>query len=297
LRNADLAMYRAKTSGKAQYALFEAGLTATALERLELQTDLRLALERGELRVHYQPIVSLEDQRVLGVEALVRWAHGSRGLIGPDLFIPLAEETGLIVPIGQWVLEESCRQVRCWQAAHVGCAELTLNVNLSARQFSHKMLVDDIARALRSSGLNPVDLTLEITETAVMRDLDDAIEKLQVLKATGISVAIDDFGTGYASLSAVMQFPIDTLKIDRSFVNNLDRDADRMAVVRSIITLAEGLGLGVTAEGIETAEQMERLRSLGCEEGQGYLFARPMRADECEAFLVADESRRSARAA
>jgi diguanylate cyclase (GGDEF)-like protein/PAS domain S-box-containing protein len=287
LRNADLAMYRAKTSGKAQYALFQTSLTASARERLALETDLRLALERGELRVAYQPIVSLADEAIPGVEALVRWQHPTRGLISPDQFIPLAEETGLIVPLGKWVLEEACRQVRTWQVALPAAAHLRVSVNLSPRQLANRTLVQDVAAALGQSQLDPACLILEITETAVTQDMDEARRKVDALKAMGVGLAIDDFGTGYSSLSMVTRFPLDILKIDRSFVRDIEHDANSMTIVRSVVALADGLGLKVTAEGVETPAQLRLLRSLGCGQGQGYLFARPLPADALRELLQA----------
>jgi diguanylate cyclase (GGDEF)-like protein len=283
VRRADLAMYRAKTSGKAQSALFDASLNALAQERLALETDLRLALERNELCVYYQPIVSLADDCIEGVEALVRWAHPERGMIQPSEFIPLAEETGLIVPLGQWVLEEACRQVREWQRVR---RHLRLSVNLSARQFQHPDLVADVARALEQSGLEPAALTLEITETAVMVDAEDAVTKLTALRAMDIRLAIDDFGTGYSSLSYLTRFPVDTLKIDRGFVSGIERDPHNVAIVRSVLALAEGLNLSVTGEGIETSEQKAVLYTLGCQRGQGYLFSKPLSAADASELLL-----------
>jgi diguanylate cyclase (GGDEF)-like protein/PAS domain S-box-containing protein len=285
LRNADMAMYQAKTNGKAQYALFQSSLTATARERLTLETDLRLALERGELRIVYQPIVTLVDEQLRGFEALVRWQHPTRGLIPPDQFVPLAEETGLIVPLGRWVLEEACRQTQIWRTSAPHCAGLRVSVNLSARQIVHPSLVADVACAIECSGLDPSGLILEITETAVTQDTQEARRKLRALKAMGLDIAIDDFGTGYSSLSVVTRFPLDILKIDRSFVSDIEHDSNSVSVVRSVQALADGLGLYVTAEGVETRAQLELLRSLGCRQGQGYFFARPLSPKQVEALL------------
>ena len=285
LRKADLAMYHAKSSGKGCYAVFDAQLNAAAIERLDLETELRRAMEQRDLRVYYQPIVSLEDGRVREVEALVRWQHPLRGLIAPSGIIPIAEETGLIIELGQWVLEESCRQVRAWQLRYPGEPPLRLSVNLSARQFRHAALVSEIGAALRESALEPFDLTLEITESNLIRDPAGAIAKLQDLKDLGVRLAIDDFGTGYSNLSYLKQFPVDALKIDRSFVQGIELDPRDKAIARSVIALAAAFGLGVIGEGIETEEQATHLRALGCQHGQGYLFAPPLPAAELEALL------------
>jgi EAL domain-containing protein (putative c-di-GMP-specific phosphodiesterase class I) len=220
------------------------------------------------------------------VEALVRWEHPERGLVSPAEFIPLAEETGLIVPIGQWVLEEACRQVREWQLAHPHQPPLGLSVNLSARQFQHPGLVAEIAQALSQSGLDARCLTLELTESVVMQDAEGTVAKLHALKELGIQLAIDDFGTGYSSLSYLKRFPVDTLKIDRSFVDGIGQDAQDTAIVQSVVALAKTLHLSVTGEGIETREQAARLRALGCDRGQGYLFARPLPAEDVAALLA-----------
>jgi EAL domain-containing protein (putative c-di-GMP-specific phosphodiesterase class I) len=258
---------------------------------LELETALRHALDRGEFRVHYQPILSLADERVCEVEALIRWAHPERGLVPPGVFIPVAEETGLIVPIGQWVLEHACRQAREWQARRGGDRPLVLSVNLSARQFQHPDLVADIQRALRTTGLEPHLLKLEVTESVVMHDAASAAAILHQLKALGIQLAIDDFGTGYSSLAYLKRFPVDTLKIDRSFVNGVGQDPQDTAIVQSVIALAQALGLSVTGEGVETEAQLERLRELGCERGQGFLFARPCPPEQLNALLGLDNQR------
>ncbi len=285
LRKADLAMYHAKSSGKGCYAVFDAQLNAAAMERLDLETELRRAMEQRDLRVYYQPIVSLEDGRVREVEALVRWQHPLRGLVAPSGIIPIAEETGLIIELGQWVLEEACRQVRAWQLRYPGEPPLRLSVNLSARQFRHAALVGEIGAALRESALEPFDLTLEITESNLIRDPAGAIAKLQDLKNLGVRLAIDDFGTGYSNLSYLKQFPVDALKIDRSFVQGIELDPRDEAIARSVVALAAAFGLGVIGEGIETEEQATHLRALGCQHGQGYLFAPPLPAAELEALL------------
>jgi diguanylate cyclase (GGDEF)-like protein/PAS domain S-box-containing protein len=289
LRDADVAMYRAKSSGKARFAVFTPSMNADALARLEVETDLRRALSGGELRLNYQPIYSLATGAVHEVEALLRWAHPKRGLVSPAEFIPVAEETGLIVPIGQWVLEQACQQARDWDAERPDRAPLGISVNLSARQFQHPELVADIRSVLERTGLLPRRLTLEITETAVMQDADAAVATLQALTSLGVHIAIDDFGTGYSSLSYLKRFPVDTLKIDRSFVQGLGQDEQNVAIVRSVIALASALMLGVVGEGIETHAEEAQLRALGCEQGQGYLFARPMTAAALAVFLAADQ--------
>jgi diguanylate cyclase (GGDEF)-like protein len=295
LRNADLAMYRAKVNGKARFEIFDQSMNADAMERLELEADLRRALERQELRLHYQPIVSLETGQIRAVEALARWQHPRRGLISPLQFIPIAEETGLIIPLGRWVLEEACRQVRHWQLTHPEARDLLVSVNLSGRQFQNARLVDEVGQILRESGLAPDCLQLEITETAVMKDASAALDTLHQLKALGVKLAIDDFGTGYSSLSYLRQFPVDTLKIDRSFVDGLGRETQDTELVRSVIAMARSLSLAVTSEGIETTEQLAQLQELGCDRGQGFYFARPLPPEqfgdtiwqECQDLLTA----------
>ena len=299
LRNADLAMYRAKANGKARFQVFDPSMTIGALERMEMESDLRHALDRRELRVVYQPIVALEHGRISELEALVRWDHPTRGTISPVQFIPLAEETGLIVSIGQWVLEEACRQAHAWAIAHPTEPAIVMSVNLSARQFLQADLVEEVARVLWQTRLDPSTLKLEITESVLMRDIDGTIEKLWALKNLGVHLAIDDFGTGYSSLSYLKRFPVDTLKIDRSFVSGLGQDSNDTAIVRSVVALAKSLNLAVTGEGIETSEQLGQLQALGCDQGQGYLFAKPLEAVAVSELLAnvepsaAQDARRS----
>jgi diguanylate cyclase (GGDEF)-like protein/PAS domain S-box-containing protein len=288
LRNADLALYEAKAAGKARSALFDSSMERDAVNRLELQADLRTALERDQFHLVYQPIVSLADGRVTEVEALLRWHHPTRGVVSPLEFIPIAEETGLIVPIGQWVLEEACRQARAWQVGHGPGPTPRMSVNLSARQFQRPELFDDIDKVLQETGLDPRCLTVEITETVLMRDAEATIATLQVLKNLGVGVAIDDFGTGYSSLSYLKRFPVDTLKIDQSFVDGLGEDPQDTAIVQNIIALAKTLRLRVTGEGIETPSQRAHLQEMGCDLGQGYLFARPLPAEQLGLMLGAD---------
>ena len=280
LREADLAMYQAKARGKDQLALFDQSMHAHATERFALEADLRRALAREELRVYYQPIVALKTGEVVEYEALVRWFHPERGLVSPVEFIPIAEDTGQIVPIGQWVLEQACRQARSWQLGGLGHSRIKVSVNLSARQFQDPGLLAGVRQALSTAGLQPELLKLEITESTVMGDAQSAVKTLHELKALGVQLAIDDFGTGYSSLAYLKQFPLDTLKVDRSFVSGLGDDMQDTAIVRSVLQLAKTLGLTVTAEGIETDQQLALLADMECERGQGYLFARPLPAED-----------------
>jgi diguanylate cyclase (GGDEF)-like protein len=290
LRDADIAMYRAKENGKARYELFDHGMHARAVSRLQLESDLRQAIEQKEFCVYYQPIISLQTGRLAGFEALVRWNHPRRGLVAPADFIPVAEETGLIVPIGQWVLNEACVQVRQWQIDSPSHRSLSLSVNLSARQVAQPDLLQRIKDALETSKLNPHCLKLEITESVVMENAEAAAQMFKQLRSLGVQLSIDDFGTGYSSLSYLHRFPLNYLKIDRSFVMRLTTDNDN-AIVRTISTLARNLGMEVIAEGIETEEQFQQLKMLGCEYGQGYLFSRPVSNDGVEHLLAQDSKR------
>jgi len=276
LRNADLAMYRAKSDGRARYVIFDPSMHTDTLARLELESDLRRALDQGELRVHYQPIVAMETGEVSEVEALVRWQHPTRGLVSPVDFIPLAEETGLIIPLGQWVLEEACRQVAAWHRQFPSDPPLTLSVNLSPRQFQKPFLVADVSRALHKAGFPSRCLKLEITEGVIMRDVEATIRTLWELKNLGLQIAIDDFGTGYSSLAYLKRLPLDVLKIDRSFISGIGQSREDSAIVHAIMALAKSLNLTVTGEGIETAEQAALLGKWGCDRGQGYLFSEPL---------------------
>jgi len=290
LRDADLAMYHAKAKGSARHEVFDNGMSAPALDRMDLEMDLRTAISRHEFRLHYQPILRLDTGRITEVEALIRWQHEKRGLLQPDAFIGLTEETGLIVPIGQWVLSEACRQARAWQLEFPSDPPLVMSVNLSAKQFQHPQLVDEITRALTESGLEASCLKLEITESVVMQDAPATLAKLKELKDHGIRLAIDDFGTGYSSLGYLKSFPVDTLKIDRSFVRGLSGEGGDSAIVRAVVTVAKSLNMDVTAEGIETDEQRIELKAIGCHRGQGFLFARPGDAEHVRPLLAISKS-------
>jgi diguanylate cyclase (GGDEF)-like protein/PAS domain S-box-containing protein len=272
LRDADAAMYRARALGAERHAVFDRSMHSEALRRLQLETELRRAVDRGEFRVFYQSVVELQTGRTRGWEALVRWDHPERGLVGPDEFIGAAEDTGLIVPLGRWVLGQACRQLRAWQNGGSGAEPLFVCVNLSARQFLDPRLVAEVEAAVAEARLPPGSLKLELTESTVMRDPQAAPALLRRLRGLGIQIYLDDFGTGYSSLSHLHQLPLDGLKIDRSFV----RPTLDAPVVQTILTLAHSLGVGVVAEGIEEPAQLAALRAMGCRMGQGYLFSRPV---------------------
>jgi diguanylate cyclase (GGDEF)-like protein/PAS domain S-box-containing protein len=274
LRDADIALYQAKDSGRGGYALFEETHRARAVNRLETESELRKAVPAGELRVHYQPTVDLSSGTTTGVEALVRWKHPIRGLIRPTEFIPIAEQTDLIDRVGRWVLDEACRQLALWNS-QTETAQLSVAVNLSARQLCQPDLAEEVALVIGRLGIDPARLCLEITESALMIDLNRAIDAVRELKALGIRIAVDDFGTGYSSLSYLTRLPIDVLKIDRSFITSIANDTQDRAITRGIIDLAHSLQLTVVAEGVETNEQLMLLQAMGCDQGQGFLFARP----------------------
>ena len=260
-------------------------MSAATLERVELENDLRRALDRDELRLHYQPIVDLATDRIVALEALVRWEHPTRGSIPPLSFIPIAEQTGLIVPIGRWVLETACRQARRWLDAFPD-APLVMSVNLSAHQFAQPTLVDDIRATLEASGLPADRLELEITESVLLDEGEASATALRAIRDLGVGLVLDDFGTGYSSLSYLRRLPLDTIKIDRSFVAGIDDDNSNLPIVEAVIALAHGLGIEVVAEGIETAGQLARLRDLVCDRGQGYWFARPQPPEALDALLA-----------
>ncbi len=286
LRGADIAMYRAKALGKACHEIFDTEMHNEAMRQMQLENDLRRALEREEFRVYYQPIVSLTTGRLAGFEALMRWQHPERGMISPGDFIPIAEETGLILPMGQWILREACRQLHEWQTQYPQYRRLTVSVNISSRQFSQRGTIELLKDVLEETGLNPAFLKLEITETAIMENTESAMETLLTLKRMGVQLSVDDFGTGYSSLGYLYRFPMDVLKIDRSFVSRVDVDGEKLELVRTIITLAWNLGMDVIAEGVETTKQLAQLKMLKCEYGQGYLFSKPMSAQHTEEFLL-----------
>jgi diguanylate cyclase (GGDEF)-like protein len=283
LRNADVAMYRAKESGKNNYQFYVAEMTAKVSERLTLENDLRSALERGEFSLNYQPIADCRSGRIIGMEALLRWKHPERGMISPTLFIPLAEETGYIISIGEWVLRTACEQCRRWQK--MGYPSLYVAVNLSSRQFHQKDLPASIYQILQDTGLNPASLGLELTEGLVMQQAVASVNTLRELKAMDIRISIDDFGTGYSSLSYLKRFPIDVLKIDQSFVRDIPQDEDDAAIASTIITMAHSLGLKVVAEGVETMDQLKFMRQHGCDAMQGYYLSKPLPPVQFEAFL------------
>lgn len=288
LRNADAAMYDAKSRGKNAYRFFTEAMSGDAKGRLRLQVDLRNALKNAEFRLHYQAQIDLASNEMIGVEALLRWHHPTLGEILPAHFIPLAEDCGLIVPIGQWVLEEACRQGAQWRAS--GLPPLMIAVNISALQFNRGDLIEIIENALRRSGLPAGQLEIEITESVLMRNLNGTLDTIQRLKQLGVQFAIDDFGTGYSSLSSLKTMKVNKLKIDQSFVRDIDHDADDLAIVRAIIQLGQTLQLRVIAEGVETVEQLDILRKHGCDEVQGYYFGRPLPPESLEALLMAGKT-------
>jgi diguanylate cyclase (GGDEF)-like protein/PAS domain S-box-containing protein len=286
LRDADTAMYRAKSAGKARYEIFDKAMHARAINLLQMETDMRRALEREEFVLHYQPIVALENFRLRGFEALVRWQHPERGFISPMDFIPVAEETGMIVPLGEWVMREACRQMNGWQKMFPLDHPLFITVNLSSKQFSQNALISTFAMILQETGVKPQSVKLEITESVVMENIETATDMLRQLRGLGVKLAIDDFGTGYSSLSYLHRFPIDTLKIDRSFVTRMSENNENVEIVRTIVVLAQNLGMDVVAEGVETNEQLVLLQKLGCENGQGYFFSKPVNADGAEKIIA-----------
>ncbi|HEY9844783.1 MAG TPA: EAL domain-containing protein, partial [Candidatus Caenarcaniphilales bacterium] len=287
LRDADIAMYRAKIQGAARHAVFDQSMHTHTLARLQLETDLRRAIAREELRLHYQPIVSLGTGQILAFEALVRWQHPQRGLIPPSEFITIAEETGLIVPLGQWVLYEACHQARAWHRQFPEFSSMAVSVNLSSKQFLQPELVQQIVTVLQETGLDACRLKLEITESCLMENAEFVTAKLWQLQALDIQLCMDDFGTGYSSLSYLHRFPIHLLKIDRSFINSLQAGGENLEIVRAIVTLAANLGLEVIAEGLETAEQLRQLRVLKCQQGQGYFFSQPLDSRGAKALIAA----------
>ena len=284
LRDAEIAMYRAKSTGKARYEVFDHAMHAGAIKRLQLETDLRVALELKQFRVYYQPIVSLRNHQIVGFETLSRWQR-PEGLIMPGEFIAVADETGIILPINQQLLYEACRQLRSWHALFPADPPLTLNVNITPKQFAQPNLAAQIGKTLQETGLDPSAVNLEITETIAMADADRSAVVLSELKALGVRLDIDDFGTGYSSLSRLQHFPVDRLKIDRSFISRMDTDVETREIVRIIVMLAHGLGLKVVAEGVETQAQADMLKDLDCELAQGYLYSRPVPSETIDQLL------------
>ena len=296
VRDADTAMYRAKERGRARYEVFDEATRRRVLTRLRVENDLRRALEREEFSLHYQPIVAMSDRSIVGVEALIRWQHPDRGLVSPAEFVPVAEQNGLIEPIGRWVLERACRQAALWHAARPDSRPMEIAVNLSAVQLASAGLVDTVQGALSASGLTASLLCLEITETAMLRDPEATGEVLRRLADLGVRVALDDFGTGYSSLSYLPHLPLDTLKIDRSFVDGLGTEAHDTAIVEAIIAMSRALSVGVVAEGVETDCHAQELVRLGCERAQGFYFARPMPTAAIPAALARGNFRSRGRA-
>jgi predicted signal transduction protein with EAL and GGDEF domain len=287
IRDADTAMYRAKAEGKARHQLFDRRMHEQAMTALSLENDLRRALERCEFEMHYQPIVQLDGAEIIGFEALVRWRHPSRGLLGPSEFIPMAEETGLIVPLGRWLLERACADARGWHRDYPREPALTLSVNLSARQLVEANLVTAVEAILRSTGFEARCLQLEITESVIIQRPELVSVVLGQLKELGVRVSIDDFGTGYSSLNHLHLFPIDSLKIDRSFVSCMEDVVKQRRIVETILMLGRNLGINVIAEGVEREVQREALRELGCGVAQGYLFSRPVDEESARGLLAA----------
>ena len=286
LRDADTAMYRAKALGKGQYHIFAPAMHDAALQLLHLESNLRKAINQQEFIVHYQPIIDLSDGKIAGFEALVRWQHPQYGMISPQSFIPIAEETGLIIPIDRWVLQQACHQLRLWHQEKLTDYPLFISVNLSARQFAQLDLIDQIDQILTETQLNPQCLKLEITESAIMDNVNFAAVILQKLRERSIGLSIDDFGTGYSSLSYMHSFPVSSLKIDRSFVQRLDGNPENLGLIPAIISIAKTMGMSAIAEGIETTQQLNQLKTLGCDFGQGYLFSKPVEAQRATELIA-----------
>jgi EAL domain-containing protein (putative c-di-GMP-specific phosphodiesterase class I) len=282
LRDADVALYEAKAAGKNRYMIFQSDMHTAAHDRLTLEMDLADALNRDELFLLYQPTFDLQSETVIGVEALIRWRHPKRGIISPTVFIPVAEDSGQIVPIGRWVLHTACEQAAKW---HRQGHELGMSVNVSARQLDRDSLIDDVRHALNDSGLDPGALTLEVTETTLMRDANATARRLTALKKLGVRIAIDDFGTGYSSLAYLRQFPVDALKIDRSFISGIAASKESAALIHTLVQLGKTLHIETLAEGIEEQTQLKALQRQHCDHGQGFLFARPLDVAAVEDFL------------
>ncbi|HEX6942845.1 MAG TPA: EAL domain-containing protein [Gemmatimonadaceae bacterium] len=290
LRSADIAMYRAKNTGRGRYEMFDRAMHAEALTRLQIETDLRHAFERDEFFLHYQPIVSLKDGRIIGAEALIRWRHFERGVVSPATFVPVAEDTGLVVPLGRWVLREACQQARTWQSGIANGQPFAMSVNLSVREFAQPDLVKAVASILEETGLPPQSLRIEITESAIIGQKHPAIETVEQLRALGVAIHLDDFGTGYSALSYLHRLPLDAVKVDRAFTSSIDTEERPLHVVRAIISLAHAIGLEVVAEGVTNTRQIELLRDMGCDLAQGFIFSRPCNVEELEALLLTSPS-------
>jgi EAL domain-containing protein (putative c-di-GMP-specific phosphodiesterase class I) len=287
MRDADLAMYQAKSLGGGAWTAYDPQMHAGLVARLELEADLRRALDREELTLHYQPTIDLSDGRIVGFEALVRWRHPVRGMVSPGEFIPVAEATGLINPLGRWVLTEACRQAVRW-AGESGGRPLKMAVNMSVRQFDRADLPAVVAAVLEQTGMPAAQLCLEMTESVLMTDTEDNLAQLVRLKDLGVQLAIDDFGTGYSSLAYLRRFPVDTIKIDRSFVERVGEESEESTLAETIVQLGRSLGMSTVAEGIEQAGQLAVLRRMGCELAQGFYFSRPVSAGEAGRLLAAD---------
>lgn len=286
LRSADIAMYRAKNTGRGRYEMFDRAMHAEALTRLQIETDLRHAFERDEFFLHYQPIVSLAQGRIIGAEALIRWRHSERGIVSPATFVPVAEDTGLVVPLGRWVLREACRQAHEWQASAPDGRLFSISVNLSVREFAQPDLVKAVAAILEETGLLPSALRIEITESAIIGQKHPAIETVEQLRALGVEIHLDDFGTGYSALSYLHRLPLDAVKVDRAFISSIDQEDRPLHVVKAIISLAHAIGLEVVAEGVTNHRQLELLRDMGCDLAQGFIFSRPCNSEEMQGMLA-----------
>jgi diguanylate cyclase (GGDEF)-like protein len=286
LRDADTAMYRAKGLGKGRHEVFDNAMRDRALALSQIETDLRKAIERHEFRIYYQPIISLASGRISGLEALVRWQHPQRGVLNPAEFIPIAEETGMIIAIDEWVLEEACRQLKVWQERIPGDYPLSVSVNLSSRHFTRTDLIERIRRVMERTGLDPRSLKLEVTETAIMERAEPVSATFNGLVELGVKLHIDDFGTGYSSLSYLQRFPFEALKIDRSFVSTMSTRDKSLVIVRAMVLLAHQLGMGAIAEGVETEQQLAQLKALGCDLAQGYLFSRPLDSEKTAGLIA-----------
>jgi len=285
LRDADVAMYQAKLKGKARYEIFDSKMHADVLMRLQLEADMRNAIEHGEFRMHYQPIMNLNDNTIAGFEALIRWEHPKRGLLYPMDFIPLAEETGMIIPIGEWIILESCKQLKKWQEIYRADPSLKMSMNVSGKQFSQPAFIDKIKNAVDEAQIDASSLSLEITESIIMDDPDSAIIMLGKLREMGIHIHIDDFGTGYSSLSYIDRFPVNALKIDRSFINKMNGSSESLEIIRAIVALAANLKIDVIAEGLELADQITKIKDMNCHYGQGFFFAKPMSSDDIDHMM------------